>query len=370
MQHPVGRRLAGSERPLCQRYDTVMLDLDGVVYVGPDPVPGAAEWIEAVRAAGLRHAFVTNNAARTPADVAAHLRELGVDADATDVVTSAQAAARVLRELVPAGSAVLTVGDDGLVAALTEQGMRPVSRFDDEPAAVVQGFGPDVGWRALAEAVAAVDAGLPWVASNVDATLPTPRGRAPGNGALVDVVARTTGRRPRVAGKSEPALFEETALRVGGDRPIVVGDRLDTDIEGAVAYGVDSLLVLTGVTNVADLCGARSGSRPTYVSSGLGGLLRTHPAVQVSAVGSRTAAGVSASCHRWSGRVTAATRTGDAQVSLTGSGDHDDAVRALVSACWAYADASGRPVGAEAADTAWQQARPRVSTATVGQRTP
>lgn len=356
MRHDLGQRLAGSERPLCDRYDTVMFDLDGVVYVGAQAVPGAPEHVAAAREAGMRAAFVTNNASRPAADVAEHLRELGVAADVTDVVTSAQAAARMVRDLVPEGSAVLVVGGVGLVEALTEHGLRAVAGMDEEPVAVVQGFSRDVGWPALAEAVAAVDAGLPWVASNLDATLPTPRGRAPGNGQLVDVVARTTGRRPRVAGKPERALFDETVLRVGGDHPIVVGDRLDTDIEGAVACGVDSLLVLTGVTDVAELCRARQGSRPCYVSGDLMGLFVSHPEVQVAAAHKSEDSGTSASCAGWCCRVVWSPHADDAHVSLTGSGHPDDAVRALVAACWAHQDAGGEPVSTGAADTAWREA--------------
>ncbi|HET7327046.1 MAG TPA: HAD-IIA family hydrolase [Nocardioidaceae bacterium] len=370
MQEDHGHRLAGCARPLCERYDTVLFDLDGVVYVGSEAVPGAREAIDAARTAGMRPAFVTNNASRPPAQIAERLRELGVRAEARDVVTSAQAAARTVRRLVPEGAAVLVVGGDGLVEALAEHGLRAVTRMDQAPAAVVQGFSRDVGWRALAEAVAAVDAGLPWVASNLDATLPTPRGRAPGNGQLVDVVARTTGQRPWVAGKPERALFDETLLRVGGAHPLVVGDRLDTDIEGAVTCGLDSLLVLTGVTGVVELCRATPGARPSYVSRDLRGLLVAHPDVRVDTArpSGPGRAAVAASCAGWSCQATESSQAGDAQVSLTGSGDQDDAVRALVSACWAYRDAAATAVRAEAIATAWRQAELSAPAATVDQR--
>lgn len=239
MGHELGRQLAGSSRSLCETYDTAIFDLDGVVYVGPAAVSGAPGRIRQAESAGMRLAYVTNNASRPPSAVAEHLREIGLFVDADDVVTAAQAAARMVRTMVPDGAAVLVVGGTGLVEAVGEHGLQAVSSMEDHPAAVVQGFSPDVGWRALTEAVAAVDAGLPWVASNLDATVPTSRGRAPGNGLLVDVVAGATGGRPRVAGKPERALFDETVLRVGGERPLVVGDRIDTDIEGAVRCGHD-----------------------------------------------------------------------------------------------------------------------------------
>jgi glycerol 3-phosphatase-2 len=337
----------GSERPLAAVHDVALLDLDGVLYVGADAVPGAPEALAAAAAAGLRPAYVTNNAARTPETVAGHLRELGVPADASDVVTSAQAAARLVAERVPAGSAVLVVGGDGLRAALTERGLSPVARMADGVAAVVQGFAPEVGWRLLAEGTYAVAAGLPWVASNLDATVPTARGNAPGNGALVGVVAAATGRRPdAVAGKPETPLHRESVERTGAERPIVVGDRLDTDVEGANRAGTPSLLVLTGVGRPADLLPAVPDLRPTYVAADLrSGLLEPHPpvervpggwrcrAVTVSVDGTR--ATVDARPHDESGRV--------------------DALRALCVAWWAagVVDAGDAAVRTAVAAAGW-----------------
>jgi glycerol-1-phosphatase len=352
MAQPTVARLSRSDDSLCVRYDTAIFDLDGVVYVGGDAVLDAPERIVAVREAGMHVAFVTNNASRTPGAVASKLRQMGVDLDDRDVVTSAQAAARLLAGLVPRGSTVLVVGGRGLVEAVTEQGLRPVDRLHDGVAGVVQGFGPDLGWRDLAEAVAAVDAGMPWVASNLDATFPTPRGRAPGNGQLVEVVARTTGRRPaRVAGKPERALFDETLTRVGGSRPLVVGDRLDTDIEGAVRSELDSLLVLTGVTGAAELCAAPVGQRPNYVSLDLEGLLVSHPGVASDDGDAR--------CRGWFVRVARG------RPAIEGDGDEGDALRALAVASWAYADRSGKAVDRDAVSAAWAEARSSASGDTV-----
>jgi glycerol-1-phosphatase len=268
-----------SEAP-ADRFDTALLDLDGVVYVGPDAIDGVPETLAEARGRGMRTAFVTNNAARTPETVATHLRELGVDAEADDVVTSAQAAATLVLGLVGAGAAVLVVGGEGLRVALTERGMRPVTSAD-EAQAVVQGFAPDLDWRLLAEGTFAVRRGLPWIAANLDSTVPTPRGMAPGNGALVAVIAQTTGRAPTaVAGKPELALHQESLRRTGAANPLVVGDRLDTDIEGADRAGVPSLLVLTGVATPADVVRAAADQRPTYVAEDLrAGLLEAHPPV-------------------------------------------------------------------------------------------
>jgi HAD superfamily hydrolase (TIGR01450 family) len=337
----------GSEQPLAAVHDVALLDLDGVLYVGPDAVPGAPEAVAAAAAAGLRPAYVTNNAARTPETVAEHLRALGVPADATDVVTSAQAAARLVAERVPAGSAVLVVGGDGLVAALTERGLVPVAEMADDVAAVVQGFAPEVGWRLLAEGTYAVAAGLPWIASNLDATVPTAKGTAPGNGALVGLVADAAGRRPdAVAGKPETPLHRESVERTGAERPIVVGDRLDTDIEGANRAGTPSLLVLTGVCRPADLLRAAAELRPTYLAADLRtGLLDPHPAVRSVDGGWQ--------CGQATVRVDGTDVTVDGATE-DGTG-RTDALRALCVAWWAAeaAEADDEAVRSAVAAAGW-----------------
>ncbi len=220
----------------------------------------------------MRLAYVTNNALRTPDAVAAHLTELGIPAQAGDVITSAQAVARLIADQVPQGSRVLVVGGEGLRVALRERGLVPVESADDDPAAVVQGYGgPELPWGRFAEASYAVARGVPWFASNTDLTIPSGRGIAPGNGAAVEVVRIATGAEPQVAGKPLPPMHRETILRTGAERPLVVGDRLDTDIEGAFNGGVDSLLVLTGVTDGAQLLSAPPHHRPTYVDADLRG---------------------------------------------------------------------------------------------------
>ncbi len=243
--------LRGSAEPLDTAYDVALLDLDGTVYLSGTAIPGAAEALRKAGAAGMRLAYVTNNAFRTPAAIAALLTSFGVPADPEDVVTSAQAAARMLAERLPAGAPVLVIGGSGLRMALRERGLRPVSTAADRPQAVVQGYSPDVNYSILAEGGLAVAAGALFVASNGDLTLPSRRGRQPGNGSLTQVIATATGMTPLVAGKPEPPLHHESVLRTGAEHPLVVGDRLDTDIEGAQRVGADSLLVLTGVTGPA-----------------------------------------------------------------------------------------------------------------------
>lgn len=295
--------LSHAVAPLIGGYDVVMFDLDGVLYLGVEPVAHACDGVERVRAAGSSVAFVTNNASRTPEEVAAQLRDVGIEAESADVVTSAQAAARLVAAQVPAGAAVLMVGGAGLEAALAERGLRSVQSLSDEPAAVIQGYSSDVAYSHLAEAGYAVAAGLPWVASNTDLTIPTARGIAPGNGTLVAAVAAASGQHPQVAGKPETPLFDETILRIGGHRPLVVGDRLDTDIEGANRVGVDSLLVLTGVTRPSCLCNADPVRRPTFVAPDLRALSASQPVV--TAKGDRDF-GQSWHCGGWRAAVTSA----------------------------------------------------------------
>ncbi|MEV0928918.1 HAD-IIA family hydrolase [Streptomyces spongiicola] len=316
----------GSARALSEVYDTALLDLDGVVYAGGEPVPHAVASLGTARDGGMHLAYVTNNALRTPEAVAAHLTELGVPAEAHDVITSAQAAARLIAEQVPPGSRVLVIGGEGLRVALRERGLEPVDSADDDPAAVVQGYGgPELAWGRLAEASYAVARGVPWFASNTDLTIPGARGIAPGNGAAVEAVRIATGREPQVAGKPLPPMHRETILRTGAERPLVVGDRLDTDIEGAFNGGVDSLLVLTGVTDPAQLLRAEPRHRPTYVDEDLRGLLTGQPEVGSAGSGEGFAVG------GWTASV-----RGDALV-IEGDGRRLDGLRALCAAAWTHA---------------------------------
>lgn len=250
-------------------HDALLVDLDGVVRLADQPIPGAAEALAGARAAGARIMFVTNNASMTPSDVASGLRGLGVPADANEVLTSSMAAAQLLADRLPAASRVLVVGGAGLRGPLETHGLTPVSRADDDPLAVAQGWSPDLTWALLAEAAVAVRSGAVWIATNRDATLPSPRGPLPGNGAMVATVVMATGREPEVVGKPGPALFEAASKALAARSPLVVGDRLDTDIAGANAAGMSSLLVLTGVSTAEDLIAAPPAHRPTYVGADL-----------------------------------------------------------------------------------------------------
>lgn len=254
---------------LAEMYDVGLVDLDGVVYVGAHAMKHAADTLQMARVGGMRLAFITNNASRTPGEVAVHLTDLGIGAADDEVVTSAQAGASLLAQHVSPGAKVLVVGGGGLERAVRDLGFRPVHQLDDGPEAVIQGFHPDVGWRLLAEGSYAVASGLPWIATNTDTTIPTARGTAPGNGMLVAAVKAATGRDPVVAGKPAPAIFREAVRQTNAAAPLVIGDRLDTDIEGANRAEIDSLVVLTGISSPTDIVLAPPRLRPTYVGHDL-----------------------------------------------------------------------------------------------------
>jgi glycerol 3-phosphatase-2 len=251
---------------LAQEHDCLLLDLDGTVFRGHEATPGAVETLAAVRSRVL---FVTNNASRGPAEVAQHLCAMGFTAKPDDIVTSAQSAARLLQEQLQPGAAVLIVGTDSLAAEVRNVGLKPVRLWSDDPVAVVQGHSPQTGWADLAEAALAIRGGALWVAANVDKTLPSERGLLPGNGAMVAALRAATDSDPLVAGKPEPTLLTDALARGKFRTPLVVGDRLDTDIAGANAAGLPSLHVLSGVSTAADTVRADVGQRPNYIAQDL-----------------------------------------------------------------------------------------------------
>ncbi|MBV9823501.1 MAG: HAD-IIA family hydrolase [Actinobacteria bacterium] len=357
--------MIGSSQPLATRYDVALLDLDGVVYLGEQPVTGAPEALAAARRAGMRLAFVTNNASRTPGQVAELLDRVGVPADPGEVVTSAQAAAHYLADRLPAGAPVLVLGTTGLIEALTERGLRPVFSADDEPAAVVQGFHPGIDWQALVEGAVAIGRGVPWLATNLDATVPSPRGPLPGNGSLVAALRHATGATPDATGKPDPTMHAESVERSAARHPVVVGDRLDTDIESARRVDCASLLVLTGVTDPARLLAAPPLHRPDYLGRDVSALLHGHPEVIVT--------GAEASCRAARVRITGT----ELVLSTDGTADSEgsdglDGLRALAVASWQLADAGGAGSGntgaagsggagpADAGSPAPDERRPRI----------
>ncbi|HYO86780.1 MAG TPA: HAD-IIA family hydrolase [Dermatophilaceae bacterium] len=349
----------------------LVCDLDGVVYLGPAPVPHAVDALTLAIRLGVQPVFATNSAARTPAEVTAHLRRLGIAVDDHAVVTSAHAGAAHLAGVLPPDARVLAVGGPGVSWALAEAGLHPVDRFEAAagPAveAVLQGLGADVSWADLAEVALAVQCGALWVATNRDLTVPTDRGLCPGNGALIGAVAPAAGTPPIVTGKPELAMYHVCATRLGvalGDL-LAVGDRLDTDIAGANRCGASSLHVLTGVTGVEDLVMAEGERRPRFLATDLRALHR--PYLPASVPGSPGAApepvarGASLGGADGSAAVRASAQCGAARVSVLHDGDvrctqttapscradqldrADHRLRAIVGAAWAARDGGWVP---------------------------
>ena len=332
-------------KSIAQEYDCLLIDLDGTVFRGTAPTDGAVQSLRDVRS---RKLYVTNNASRSPDQVAAHLRELGFTVTGDDVVTSAQSAAHLLAGQLPPDSRVLIVGTEALADEIATSGLHPVRRYDDNPVAVVQGLSTTIGWPDLAEAALAIRAGAVWVATNIDLTLPTERGLLPGNGSLVAALRAATGEEPQVAGKPARTLLDDAVARGHFQAPLVVGDRLDTDIEGANAAQLPSLMVLTGVNTARDAVYAEPARRPTYIGHDLRSL---HQDPTLLAVGPQAG---------WHVDV------GEKKVTVSGNGVRDDdglaIVRAVASAVWG-ADPHHRPLPIEGADDRTREALLRCSLA-------
>ena len=238
---------------LSQEFDAVYFDLDGVLYRGLVAVSGAAETVSELVRSGCAVAYVTNNASRTPGEVASHLHELGIPAAASEVITSSQVAVQILCKLTPAGSRVFVVGGAGVEQALLDAGFI-ASRDPRECVAVVQGFGPLVSWDDLAQASYLIQGGAIWIATNLDSTIPTQVGIAPGNGSFVTAVRNAVGREPDgVGGKPDRSMMDETMAVVPAKAPLLVGDRYDTDVAAGIAAGITTMLVLSGVSSPADV---------------------------------------------------------------------------------------------------------------------
>jgi HAD superfamily hydrolase (TIGR01457 family) len=257
-------------------FETLLLDLDGVIYEGGRAIVDSVESISALQSKGTQVGYITNNASRTSEAIAEQLRSFGLELEAEDVITSAQAGAGLLKQIVPAGSKVLVVGGEGLRSNVSLAGFEIVESSKDSPAAVIQGFDPSVGWQHLAEASYAIQNGAKWVATNQDWTIPREEGLAPGNGTLVSAVHTAVGQLPVVAGKPEKAIFDTAMSHFGSSSAVYVGDRLDTDVLGANRAGISSALVMTGVTTRKELLAAKPDSRPAYILETLKDLLSSY----------------------------------------------------------------------------------------------
>jgi glycerol 3-phosphatase-2 len=299
--------------------DVVFADLDGVVYTGENSIRYA---VEALNSASAHHrvAFITNNASRTTEQVAAHLRDLGLTAVADDVVSSPQAAVKILKTLIPAKSTVLVIGGEGLITEVADAGFRVTDSANDSPAAVIQGFAPTVGWTHLSEASFALHTGIPWVATNTDWTIPVARGVAPGNGTLVSAVHLAVGRLPVFAGKPERAIFDFARDKFAADNPLVIGDRLDTDILGANRAGMRSALVLTGIDGRKQAIAAAEEQQPTYILGDLRELTMDYPESVVTEKGDTTTVTVGNSSVTMTANVVRVKRKGSDPLNLLRAG--------------------------------------------------
>lgn len=320
--------LVESHVSLAERHDVFMFDLDGVIYVGPAAVPGVPAHVKALRDLGVRTSFVTNNASRPTSVVAEHLRDLGIECSADDVVNSAQAAAALLAAQHPRGAKVLVLGGGGLTAALEEVGLVPVHDVDHpDVVSLLTGFGPDVVWKDIMRAAARVRNGLPWTASNTDLTFPTEHGPLPGHGMLVGLIADFARVTPQVAGKPERPLLDATVSRTQGTSPLMVGDRLDTDILGGRNAGVATLLVLTGVSGIEELARATPELRPDHICPTLAEAFAPQP-VPVPGFEGWELGG-------WTAVVS------DGALRVSGRGTDADWWRVAATACWDHLDATG-----------------------------
>ena len=312
---------------LVEQYDAVLFDLDGVVYLGPEPVLGAAEGIAALRQRGIPVSFVTNNAARAPEAVADHLMSLGIPCTPQEVTTAGQAGVRMLTQQLPAGATVLVCGSPALTQQVRAAGFRITDSADHRPDAIIQGYYPELSWPTLTEAALAVQRGARWFATNVDPTRPTDRGLEPGAGAQIAVVRVVVGGDPMAAGKPEKPLMEAAMARLSAQRPIFIGDRLDTDIAGGVNAGIDTMLVFSGIHQAADLFDAIPAQRPDQIGWDLRDLLSPAHIVERDGDGARCAG--------------AYVRSVDGAVRIETAGEELDLIWATARLVWDVRDAGG-----------------------------
>lgn len=313
--------LLASPEPLADAFDVALVDLDGTAFMGANPIEHAAPSLNEA-AARMPVVYVTNNASRSPQTVADHLAELDIHTSAEQVLTAAMAGAAMLHQHAEPGANILVIGGEGLLEAVKAEGFVPVHSATEEPAAVIQGFHPSVDWAQLAEATYAIRAGAPYIATNLDSTLPTERGFAPGNGSLVAAVISATGVTPPSPGKPAPTMMHLVAERGGYTRPLVVGDRLNTDIAGGNAAGYPVLMVLTGVNSARDAILAIPAERPSFISADLRGLLEPHEAPHL--------------IDGWWTLGEARARIVDDRLELEGDTSDINAVRVAAAAVWSH----------------------------------
>lgn len=271
---------------LCELFDCLLLDLDGTVWEGGEGLPHAAE---SILNSGLKAMYITNNASRASADVAELLQALDLPATDADVITSAEAAVEMALLEVEAGARALVLGSDSFKDLARTSGFEVVDSADDNPAVVFHGHSPETGWPQLSEAALSIRRGAKYFASNLDSSLPSPCGLLVGNGSMVAAVSSATGVTPQSAGKPEPAMFHVASEKCMAQRPLAVGDRLNTDIEGGNRASIPTLHVMTGVSREFELMGAPTVQRPTYLAADMRGLFDAPETLRPGAQGGFTA---------------------------------------------------------------------------------
>jgi 4-nitrophenyl phosphatase len=225
--------------------------MDGVVWKADEPIGDLPEIFARIRGRGLKFVFATNNGTKTPQEYQEKLADLGVNIEASQVVTSALGIAFMLAQKYPRGTKLFVIGENGMRLALEEKGFELLSVENAPQAqAVVMGIDRGINFEKIAEATLLVRNGIPFYTTNTDRTFPTPRGEIPGSGAWVSVITTATNVEPIVAGKPLPYLMELSLERLGTtkEETLVVGDRLETDIAAGQAVGCPTALVLSGVS--------------------------------------------------------------------------------------------------------------------------
>ncbi|CAM3029655.1 TIGR01457 family HAD-type hydrolase [Sporolactobacillus spathodeae] len=246
-------------------YRTFLLDLDGTVYRGKESIPEAVDFVKNLKKKGLTYLFVTNNSTRTKEMVAEQLASFGIPCTADNVLTTSMATAQFIKRE-KADATVYYIGEKGLTQAMEAAGL---TYQEENPDYVAFGMDREITYEKYAKASLAVRAGARFVSTNPDVALPNERGLVPGNGSLTSVISVSTGVTPVFIGKPEPIIMEQALEMLDADKEttLMIGDNYDTDIMAGIRSGIDSLLVLTGVTSKRAL--RAKAQQPTYVLDSL-----------------------------------------------------------------------------------------------------
>ncbi len=253
----------------------LILDMDGVLWEGETPLPGMPEFLAFLRSQAIRFILATNNASLTPESYVQKLARMGAEVRREEIITSATATAEYLQSIARPGQTVFVIGEEGLLRAVEESGLRVAGPDELRADYVACGMDRALSWQKLATATINLRAGARFIGTNPDLTFPTERGIAHGNGAILAALTAASGVKPMIIGKPFPSLFQTAFNKIGvpKTRLAALGDRLETDILGAQRAGIKSILILTGVSSRKEL---RAGKiKPTLTVKDLPSLQRT-----------------------------------------------------------------------------------------------